>query len=317
LIQFYIEVCIEEKEIGMKTDLKVDHGLFDELCINPPSWWVNLRSDQDLYFDVRKDNSINVYYNGGSLVKLEWENKYKAQIHHEYIPLERIKDYVSFEFKDNKISLEKMCAIAINDFDSDALNQIKKRIEKFNENDSEKGLQGKYVVKNNSKAAAKGFFIDTEFASERMRIDMVWVDLENKEIASVELKTIDDARLYPYEEKNQDMETIDDQLRKYYKFVCQNSKLLIQYYDKVYQIKKNLKLLPSFTTDEKTISEYTFIEKPILLVGNCTRDWIKKHAQKLDEAVQEVAFGRVYQGAGTFDFNIPESKTNIYSRRFE
>lgn len=301
----------------MKTDLKTEHALFEELRNNPPDWWNNLQSDQDLYIDIRKDNSINVYYNGGSLVKLEWENKYKAQIHHEYIPLERKKDYVSFEFINNKISLEEMCAIAINDFDRDTLRQIKKRIEKFNENDSEKGLQGKYVVKNNSKEHAKGFFIDTEFASDNMRIDMVWVNLEKKEIAFVELKTIDDARLYPYEGQNQEIEAIDDQLRKYHEFVIQNSEFLIKYYDRVYQIKKNLELLPSFTTDEKSISQYTFIEKPILLVGNCTRDWINKHAEKLDGVIQEVAFGRVYQGRSTFDFNIPQSTTDTYSRRFE
>jgi hypothetical protein len=300
----------------MNEDLNPDHGLFKQLEKNPPDWWVNLKSDRDLYIDIRKGNSINVYYNGGSLMRLKWDNGYKAEIHHEYIPLERKKAYVSFEFKDNEISLEEMTAIDINNFHSNTLSQIKKRIERFNKNDSEKGLQGTYVVRNNTKESANGFFIDTEFASDRIRIDMVWVNLEKKEIAFVELKTIDDARLYPYKGQNKDTEAIDDQLRKYHGFVRQNAKLLIQYYDRVYQIKKKLDLLPSYTTEVKGISDYTFIEKPILLVGNCTRDWIKKHDEKLDEAIQEIAFGRIYQGTNTFDFNIPESTRTIYNYRF-
>ena len=301
----------------MNEDLNPDHELFKQLAENPPDWWVNLKSDQDLYIDIRKGNYISVYYNGGSLMKLEWDNGYKAGIHHEYIPLARKKDYVSFEFKDNEISLGKMTAIDINDFDSDTLSQMKNRIRKFNENESEKGLQGKYVVENNSKELAKGFFIDTEYASGRMRIDLVWVDFDQKEIVFVELKTIDDARLYPYKEQNKEIEAIDDQLRKYHEFIRQNTGHLIQYYDTVYQIKKTLNLLPSFATAKETISQYAFIEKPILLVGNCTRDWIRDHADKLDSALQEVAFGRVYQGRTTFGFNVPKESKGLYSRKFE
>ncbi len=289
----------------METKLKVNHDLFKKLENDQPLWWTNLIEDKELYVDIRKDNSLNVYYNGGSLMKLEWKGKYKALIHFEYVPLQRKKDYVSFEFSENNISLEEVSPISINNFTQDVLINIKKRISKFYQNNSEKGVQGKYVITNNGKKNFDGFFIDTEFAYNRSRIDLVWVDLKKKHIAFVELKTIDDSRLYPYEDQNQETETIDQQLTKYHTFIRQHSENLIQYYDKVYQIKRNLKLLPSFATNEKSLSEYKCIEKPILLVGNCTRNWIDSHAKRLNEILQGIAFGCVYQGKDTFGFNTP------------
>lgn len=104
---------------------------------------------------------------------------------------------------------------------------------------------------------------------------------------------------------------------KYNDFVKDDHKeeSLIQYYETVYQIKKNLHLLPPFTETIESLSKYTVIEKPILLVGNCTRKWIKEHAENLDRALQTIAFGRVYQENGTFHFDIPEEDT-LYSRKF-
>ncbi len=55
----------------MKIKLKTDHALFQKLKDNPPPWWKNLISDPELYIDIRKDNYLNVYHNGGSIMKLE------------------------------------------------------------------------------------------------------------------------------------------------------------------------------------------------------------------------------------------------------
>lgn len=55
----------------MKTRLRIDHGLFKKLIKNPPLWWINLKTDSDLYIDIRKDNYLNIYHNGGSIMKLE------------------------------------------------------------------------------------------------------------------------------------------------------------------------------------------------------------------------------------------------------
>jgi hypothetical protein len=54
----------------MKTKLNVNHNLFKKLSKRPPLWWKNLIADPEIYIDVRKDNHINVYHNGGSIMKL-------------------------------------------------------------------------------------------------------------------------------------------------------------------------------------------------------------------------------------------------------
>jgi len=303
--------CRNRKDIEVKTNLKIDHALFERLKNNPPQWWNNLKSDPDLYIDIRKDNYLNVYHNGGSIMKLEEASEYKAKIHFEYVPLQKDTDYLPFEFQDGNISLNEYKTININNFKKESLDKIKKKIRKFYPNDSEKGIQGQYVINNNGNVKEpKGFFIDTEFqfsinVNQKLskgRIDLVWVDTERKEIAFVELKTIGDERLYSANCKNP--ESIDIQLKKYRIFAEKNCKELIKYYDMVFQIKKKLQTLPPFVTEDSLL-QYKLIHKPILLVGDCTRDWISDNAGRLNSLLKEIAFGCIYHGRNTYNFNMP------------
>ena len=295
----------------MESKLKVGHPLFKRLCTDPPLWWQNLKADPDLYIDIRKGKYLNVYHNGGSLMKLEGAHEYKAQIHFEYIPLYKNSDYLPFEFQDGNIALNGQKTIDINNFNKETLSRIKKRIKKFYPNNSEKGLQGQYVIKNNSNSHnAKGFFIDTEFQfniyanqkPSKGRIDLVWVDTERKEIAFVELKTIGDQRLYI--ENCMNPESIDIQLKKYTAFVRKNMEVLIEYYDRIYQIKRKLHILPSFVKED-SLSQYKPLHKPILLVGDCTQKWIDDNADRLNNLLKDIAFGCIYHGSKTFNFSIP------------
>jgi hypothetical protein len=301
----------------METSLNKDHSLFKRLKENPQLWWSNLKSDPDLYIDIRKDNYINVYYNGGSIIRLGGESKFKAKIHFEYIPLEKDSDYLSYEFQNGNISLKEQKVIDINNFEKQSLDKIKKRIKQFYPDNSEKGIQGKYIIHNNKISKnGNGFFVDTEFQYKDSRIDMVWVDLITKEIAFVELKTIGDQRLYLDTNNNsqkindQVKDMIDAQLRKYYDFANTNRKALIQYYDKVFQIKKKLGILPDFVNDN-SLSNYDLIEKPILLVGDCTQQWIDDYAKKtLIPQLKDIAFACVFHGPKTYNFNIPDKSTH-------
>jgi len=300
-----------KKEKKMKTKLRIDHGLFKKLIQNPPLWWINLKKDSDLYIDIRKNNSLNIYHNGGSIMKLEGASEYKAKIHFEYIPLQKDNDYLPFDFQKENISLKKHETISINNFEKETLDRIKKRIRKFYPNDSEKGIQGKYVIKNKSNLKnPKGFFIDTEFqfsidvnqAQSKGRIDLVWVDTERKEVAFVELKTIGDERLYST--NCNDPESVDIQLNKYKNFAEENYRELIEYYDVVFQIKKKLQILPPFVT-EGSLLQYKLIHKPILLVDDCTRKWIDKNAKDLNKQLKDIALGCIYHGKATYNFRIP------------
>ena len=287
----------------MEIELKTDHPLFQKLRDDPPLWWENLTSDPELYIDIRKNNHLNVYHNGGSIMKLEGDKGYKAQIHIEYIPLNTVSGYLPFEFQDGNIFLNELKTIEINNFEKESLEGIKKRIRKFYPNTSEKGIQARYVLEaNNRSRNANGFFIDTEMQYENKRVDMVWVDLVSKHFVFVELKTISDERLFI--DGNSSKETIDKQLRKYLEFAHENKGALIDYYNRVYFIKKELGILPEFVK-ESSLSNYDLIEKPILLVGDCTENWIDNNANDLNSQLKDIAFGCLYQGRSTYNFRIP------------
>ena len=291
----------------MKLILDVENGLFNRLAGENPEWWDNLVSDRDIYIDIRKNNKINAYVNGGSIINLSGVKKYTAEIHYEYIPLQKEKNYLAYEFKDEKIYIPKTKQIQLDNFSPASLQMIKKRIRKFYPNSSEKGIQGAYVTKNNNKNNNIGFFLDTEFQfsvrdGSDGRVDLVWVDLEKKKIALVELKTMSDGRLF--DGNNTETESIDIQLSKYRKFAEENEEDLRNYYEKIFQIKKKLGLLPTFV-NENTISGYELLHEPILLIGDCRQTWIKEKSSDINNKIKNIAHSCIYQGSSTHKFSIP------------
>lgn len=53
-----------------------------------PSWWKRFKNDPSLYIEVRKDNQVNVYFEGGSIARIHYCSKHKQlQIftHHKYL----------------------------------------------------------------------------------------------------------------------------------------------------------------------------------------------------------------------------------------
>ena len=308
---------------GITMELKIDenHKLFARLISKSPEWWKNLIADPEIYIEIRKNNYINVYCNGGSLMKLEGSDSFKAEIHVKYIPLRGKGDYLGFCFKENDISFQKIAPLSLNNFADESLSELKKRIKKYYPNKSEKGLQGRYIIHNNNKVSSNGFFIDSEFqfsleGSTKGRIDLVWVDLIEKKIIFVELKTMGDERLYS--EGKQNPESIDVQLKKYHNFAEKNAPILINYYDKIFRIKNKLGILPSFVT-ETSLADYELCSKPILLIGDCSQDWIDsnvtndKNPNNLNQKIQDIAHSAIYQGKTTFNFNIPKKdQGNIF-----
>lgn len=47
--------------------------LFKCLKENPPAWWEMFKNDPELYIDVRKDNMVMVYYQGGRVACLTYK----------------------------------------------------------------------------------------------------------------------------------------------------------------------------------------------------------------------------------------------------
>ena len=60
-------------------------NLFEKIRIHQPKWWKLLCEDKELYIEIRKDNSINVYFLGGSVARINFKNDCEGKIHHKYL----------------------------------------------------------------------------------------------------------------------------------------------------------------------------------------------------------------------------------------
>jgi hypothetical protein len=297
--------------------LDVEHKLFNELLEQKPVWWQNIVKsvkNKKIYVDVRKDNYINVYSNGGSLLKLYYSKGFKGEIHFEYVPIESRKTYIPFAFKDNYIELETskvgLGFAGTDNFSDKGIENLQNRIEKFFPPSSEKGIQADFVLKNSA-------FLDTEFQynsedkSKRIRFDLVWVDEKSHKLYVVELKTISDPRLY-YNGNNLDSSSddkIDAQLKKYRGFIRKHSHDLLSHYGRVLSIKRKLEVLPEGFPQLNSLDGFMFEERPILLIGDCTQVWIDANKCRLKDSIQDIAYGCFYQGKNTRLFYIPRRTT--------
>lgn len=284
--------------------LNPNHKLFQNLAEGKPTWWQNLVKDPEIYIEVRKDNYLDVYYNGGRVLDLSFTDKFKGKIHFEYIPVMSQEEYVPLEISGDIVKLNDGFTriIEIRDFSEAELKGIKKRISKFYPPSSEKGIQASFVAKNTQ-------FLDTEFQHRSgIRFDLIWADVAKRKLFVVELKTIGDQRLYigDNSKESNNYNKIDLQLEKYRDFVKVNKHNLLSHYQRVFQVKKKLGILRPGLKELDSLDAFTFEEKPILLIGDCTQAWIDQQKARLNTAIDKVAYGCFYQGKSTRQFYIPE-----------
>ena len=231
--------------------------LFSELKSGKYAWWENIKQNQDLYIEIRKDNNINVYFQGGSVVKLHYCSKHKkiqAKTHIKYLGGNG-DDYV-------ECSLDKDLETIINNIPKYYSKTEDKKEKK--EEWSEKYIQSQYIIKYHSN------YIDSEFAykddSLDIRIDLI--ECINGELRFVELKTIDDSRML---KRNDDNPEVVEQIKAYDEFIKEYKKEIIEYYDKIWTIKNELGLI---NTEKRPSS---LAEKPLLLIFN---NWTKPHPMR-------------------------------------
>lgn len=298
--------------------LDPEHKLFHQLLQRNPIWWENIIrnvENKNLYVEIRKDNYIDVYYNGGAILNLSYTNGFRGKIHFEYIPLMSKGSYVPLTFSDDNIEIDikkgEVKFAKLDNFSEEGISRFQKRIGKFFPPTSEKGIQADFVLNNSA-------FLDTEFQYKTdkgdIRFDLVWVDVNLRKLFVVELKTISDPRLY-FSERSRDSENynkIDAQLKKYREFIREERQNLLSHYEAVFVIKKKLGILPEGLRGLSSLSGFMFEERPILLIGECTQIWIDDNHDKLNRFIKHIAYGCFYQGKGTRRFSIPSK--NIGNR---
>lgn len=239
--------------------------LFSELKSGNYSWWENIKNDSRLYIEIRKDNYINVYFEGGNVAKLHYCSKHKkiqAFTHRKYLYGDGT-GYVECSLDKDK-DLETIIK-NIQKYYSKTKDEKGKEKGKEKEEWSEKYIQSQYIINYRSK------YIDSEFAykddSFDIRVDLI--ECINGELRFVELKTIDDGRML---KKTDDNPEVVEQVEAYKNFISNNKpEKIVEYYQKVWEIKKDLGL----TIPEERPS--SLAEKPLLLIFN---RWTKSTSRR-------------------------------------
>lgn len=228
-----------------------------------PTWWRRLVNDPSVYIDIRKDNNINVYFEGGSVANIHYCTKHKrlqVLTHHKYLdmPSSQLAYVECSDVIDNKIDLIKD-RIKENYSQKHSKNGIIAK-----ENWSEKYIQGMLVL------GSPEQHLDSEFAYKDVdtdiRIDLV--NVQNGFLTFIEIKRLDDNRMLNSTEDNPEVIT---QMRQYQKFLSERRSDLLEYYQQLYKIKQELGLkVPSTFPVEIDVI-------PQLLIVN---RWEKEHYKR-------------------------------------
>ena len=248
---------------GYFSALCANHPLFQLLKNDNPAWWQFIKENikpGGFYVDIRKDNSLNVYYNGGSLLKitLSRSKEISCKIHEYYLERTGAK-YVNY----NPNCLPE------------SADAIKKKIASRYGDTSESGIKARLVCDPNAK------YIDSEFAYpkangmkkdkegkdvakyETIRIDLT--KLQNGKIVFVELKRMQDGRLLTNEYENGEPEILD-QMEKYHSFIKDHKSDITNYYKTLFSIKHDLGILPKSLGNINNIDDYELNEKVELFI---------------------------------------------------
>ena len=248
--------------------LRGDHPLFKLLISNAPEWWCNVLQFENAYIDIRKDNTINIYYEGASLAKIEMtKGSIRATCHPKYLYgynaqayyKRGIAIYQPCEKELVRLGPEECCLLR----NAQMFYSDKEGKEVSNaEQKSEKKLQGKIVCR------AKTLYIDSEFAHRyeegsrhTIRIDLVRV--KGNKIQFVELKRIQDNRLL-HKDGSEVTPEIITQIEEYRNFIKANKDAILAYYKELITIKRALGL-PTTSADIETLDIDT---EPYLEIHN-------------------------------------------------
>lgn len=262
-----MENVVAKMKVGL---LDPQAPLFQLLMNNPPTWWEELKEDSDLYIDVRKNNKIMIYYQGGRVACLTYDqdtSKLSATTHPKYLghaDKSNDKYYEAGSERPIYQDIEsEICPQLIKSIKSNIEEYYSKKdsSKKSEEDIQEKLIQGKRVIE------CLGLsHLDSEFAHRQyegktnmIRIDLVHI--ENHEIVFEELKKVTDPRLRTLDENPE----ILTQMNSYEEFVTENVDALLEYYKTLLIIKERLGLPVPIIEDTDLLKIRT---KPRLIIYN-------------------------------------------------
>lgn len=239
----------------LNANLDKDAQIYTELK-NRPDWWQKLLAINGVYVEIRKDDIVDVYYEGGRMAELQYKNKkLTATCHPKYLG-KAVPKGTNPKYEDCFEFLKKDPEFIIKEIKKN----YSQKGEKDKEDVSEKKIQGDMICSHTP------IYLDSEFAhryevgkQQTIRFDLVTI--RNNKLLFIELKRIKDNRLL---NKDDDKPEILEQMCKYTKFIKANKDKLLEYYKVLYGIKKSLGL----PVPECDIDELSICEKPHLIIMN-------------------------------------------------
>ena len=278
-------------------------------------WWRRFVVDQDVFLAIR-ENHVNVYYRGCSLLKIEFKDRaIVGQIHYKYLLRPSTPNkYVKVE--DGRASLDDMeCWFLtdVNDIDS-----LKKAVEPY-AGDEKTGIQDILKANFNILDVEIAFGKD-ESESGAPRLDFAALQDSGDGVMKVvffEAKRFDDDKAL----RKQDAEKpeVVEQMETYRSKLCANRDAIIESYCRVCS---NLRSLHGVAEAERhpkrhamlesvasVAAELTIDEEPVLIVFGFDGDQkVGKHWQPHREKLKKMLKGRVHLRGNSAGFRSGISK---------
>jgi len=233
--------------------LNKDAEIYKELAYLP-DWWQRLLSIKGVYVEIRKDDIVDVYYEGGRMAELKIKDEMiTATCHPKYLG-KKVPIGSNPQYDDCLEVLKNNPTFIIKNIQAN----YSQKEGKDDEDVSEKKIQGDMICRQDP------IFLDSEFAhryevGKRQTIRFDLVTIKNNQLIFIELKRIKDNRLL---NKEDDEPEILKQMDKYQKFIKANMVRLLDYYKTLYGIKKTLGL----PIPECEIGKLSVCEIPHLII---------------------------------------------------
>jgi hypothetical protein len=243
-------------------------------ALNKSLFWPNIIADPELQPEIR-DEKITVYYQSSALIRelsLK-DGSLVASVRDTYLPAVREGKYLTLRAGAAGLMLEPVPNVLhIGRADDKTINEYKIRVEADQGPESEGSIVQAICTKPGN------MILDQEIAfqetgSDRDKIDLCCILPDKKTLAFVEVKRFVDERLAP--KSGSAVREVVEQLNAYGSRILENKAHLVKTFRHVLALKQQLGLGDRYAGLEPAqISD--LVEKPILVVGRCGREGVRK-----------------------------------------
>ncbi len=293
--------CLHSSSISKmnKESVLIRRSVPNEWLVRPPSFLSSFIADPDLFPEIR-DNSITVYYQSKALIRnlTSRNGKVSGSISLDYIPQARTKSrYAKVVLSESGLEyLPSVVPLQFGDLSPEILRKFKTRMKT-------RGDEGALVQE--LVTSSGNLIVDQEIAFQvpgehsKDKIDLCVFDSVLGAFSFVEVKTITDSRLISLSSRK--VPEVIQQLERYKDRIKQNSSKLINVFEDVVQMKRQLGMGVRLAKIPESVPR-AIVSRPALVIGNCTQVQVREIMggsgiwKPLMDALPSVASGLILCG---------------------